>query len=103
MLKVWGVLVSVSSHFISIFFVQEFFARNKWNLFFKWRSQSPDINPIEHMWDELNRRTRHIRVRNADKKYQVLKREWEIMPMSVITTLLESMPRRLEAVIAAKG
>lgn len=82
--------------------VKQWFDRRRVTLM-NWPSQSPDLNPIEHMWEELERRLRHKRAKNADEKYQQLKEEWERIPQAVIDALIESMPRRCQAVIDAKG
>ena len=69
----------------------------------EWPSQSPDLNPIEHLWEELDRRCEGRKPTNQDDLFQLLKAEWEKIPVSVLTNLVDSMPRRCEAVIAAKG
>lgn len=69
----------------------------------KWPSQSPDLNPIEHLWEELDKR---IRTRNFTKTgdlFKVLSEEWKKIPLDLIVKLVDSMPRRCEAVIAANG
>jgi len=70
-----------------------------------WPAQSPDLNPIEHLWH-------HIKLQLC--KYEApAKGVWEIwervaevwndIEPEVCQGLIESMPRRLEAVIKAKG
>ena len=68
-----------------------------------WPSQSPDANPIEHLWDELERRTRPYPARNADEKFQILQREWQKIDQATIDRLLSSMPNRCREVILSKG
>ncbi|PIO62280.1 hypothetical protein TELCIR_16172 [Teladorsagia circumcincta] len=68
-----------------------------------WPSQSPDLNPIEHLWDELERQVKGLRARNEDEKFLQLKAAWENIPQEKIDKLIESMPRRCQAVIDAKG
>lgn len=70
-----------------------------------WPSRSPDLNPIEHMWDELDRR---LRQRNPapltlQQLSNALQEEWRRIPLARIQRLIESMPRRCRAVIAAHG
>ena len=70
-----------------------------------WPAQSPDLNPIEHTWDELegplwarpNRPTSVSHLTNA------LVAEWKQVPAAIFQHLVESLPRRVVAVIAAKG
>lgn len=68
-----------------------------------WPSQSPDLNPIEHLWEELGRRLRGTRAASVDEKFKQLKEEWEKIDQSVLNNLLDSMPRRCQAVIDSKG
>uniref|UniRef100_A0A8R1E448 HTH_Tnp_Tc3_2 domain-containing protein n=1 Tax=Caenorhabditis japonica TaxID=281687 RepID=A0A8R1E448_CAEJA len=68
-----------------------------------WPIQSPDLNPIEHMWEQLERRLNGIRASNANQKFAQLEAAWNSIPMTVVQTLLDSMPRRFQAVIDAKG
>uniref|UniRef100_A0A8R1IB26 HTH_Tnp_Tc3_2 domain-containing protein n=1 Tax=Caenorhabditis japonica TaxID=281687 RepID=A0A8R1IB26_CAEJA len=68
-----------------------------------WPIQSPDLNPIEHMWEQLERRLKVVRASNANQKFAQLEAAWNSIPMTVVQTLLDSMPRRFQAVIDAKG
>lgn len=82
--------------------VRQWFIRRRLNVL-EWPSQSPDLNPIEHLWEELDRRLRHRQASNIEEKFQQLLEEWKKIPQSVIDNLLESMPRRCQAVIDSKG
>lgn len=70
-----------------------------------WPALSPDLNPIEHLWDELKLR---VRARNpgpatiAELK-TALEEEWERLPQDLIKKLIRSMRNRLRAVIKARG
>uniref|UniRef100_A0A8R1EQQ1 DDE_3 domain-containing protein n=1 Tax=Caenorhabditis japonica TaxID=281687 RepID=A0A8R1EQQ1_CAEJA len=68
-----------------------------------WPSQSPDLNPIEHLWEELERRVQGVRASNVNQMLDLLEAAWKDIPMSVIHKLLDAMPRRCQAVIDAKG
>ena len=70
-----------------------------------WPAQSPDLNPIEHLWDELERRlrTRSNRPTFVPNLTRALVVEWKQVPAAMFQHLVESLPRRVEAVIAAKG
>uniref|UniRef100_A0A8R1DTD2 Uncharacterized protein n=1 Tax=Caenorhabditis japonica TaxID=281687 RepID=A0A8R1DTD2_CAEJA len=57
----------------------------------------------KHFWEELERRVRGVRASNVNPKFDLLEAAWKEIPMSVIHKLLDSMPRRCQAVIDAKG
>lgn len=70
-----------------------------------WPARSPDLNPIEHVWDKLGRRIRqraHVPETLEDVK-TALQEEWEAIDQEEISALIRSMPRRLRAVIASGG
>lgn len=69
----------------------------------EWPAQSPDLNPIEHLWEEMERRRNSENLRNRQELKNVLQKIWDEIEPGVCQKLVESMPRRLEAVIAAKG
>ncbi|KAJ8875134.1 hypothetical protein PR048_023027 [Dryococelus australis] len=66
---------------------------------------SPDLNPIEHLWDELDRqvKARQARPKSIAQLVEWLQEEWRRIPVDVLQTLVESMPDRLAAVIAPRG
>lgn len=70
-----------------------------------WPANSPDLNLIEHLWDELKRRV-HARnpppMNHRDLK-QALYEEWETIPQETAANLIKSMRNRLQAVIQARG
>jgi DDE superfamily endonuclease len=70
-----------------------------------WPSQSPDLNPIEHLWDHLNRqvRKRNPLPSSLPALAAALKEEWAAIPLEVVRKHISSMPDRVAAVIKAKG
>lgn len=65
--------------------------------------QSPDLNPIEHLWEELDRRIRKHKISSRNQLGNILMEEWGKIGHQVTNNLVASMPRRLQAVIHAKG
>ncbi|KAL7857365.1 hypothetical protein SRHO_G00162640 [Serrasalmus rhombeus] len=70
-----------------------------------WPAQSSDLNPTEHLWDELERR---LRARpscptSLSDLTNALLEERSKIPINTLLNLVERLPRKVEAVIAAKG
>jgi transposase len=65
--------------------------------------QSPDINPIEHLWDQLERKILSHHISSKEDLKIALLEEWNNIPTSVTFNLVNSVLRRLEAVIKSKG
>ena len=69
----------------------------------KWPPSSPDLNPIEHMWDELERRMKKHQPKNKDELKQCLLQEWLAIGPDVIEKLVDSVPNRLYECLRVKG
>uniref|UniRef100_A0A671VKC8 HTH cro/C1-type domain-containing protein n=1 Tax=Sparus aurata TaxID=8175 RepID=A0A671VKC8_SPAAU len=71
----------------------------------EWPALSPDLNPIENLWDQLIRRVeaRNSVPQNLNDLRAALQEEWDAMPQQTITRLVDSMRRRCIAVIDAQG
>ena len=70
-----------------------------------WPAQSPDLNPIEHLWDHFKCQLQKYETspRGAYELWDRLVEEWNAIAPEVCQNLIESMPRRIQAVIRAKG
>jgi transposase len=70
-----------------------------------WPSQSADLNPIEHCWGYLKRKLNDYpeSPKGILELWERAEEEWNKIPKEVCQGLIESMPRRMEAVIKAKG
>jgi hypothetical protein len=82
--------------------VQEWFRRRRVTLM-EWPSQSPDLNIIEPLWEELQRCLANKRTTNTAQKFAQLEEEWKKISQSTINALINFMPRCCQAVIDAKG
>jgi hypothetical protein len=71
----------------------------------KWPSYSPDLNPIENLWSHLKRElgTYDQPPRGILELWDRVQEKWEEIEPQVCRDLIESMPRRMAAVIKAKG
>ena len=70
-----------------------------------WPPQSPDLNPIEHLWDHLKRKlARYPREpKGVHELWERVEKEWNAIPQDVCSNLVASMERRVKAVKRAKG
>lgn len=69
----------------------------------EWPAQSPDLNPIEHLWGILKRKVRRHTITTKEELKRRLRQEWNALTEEQCKNLVGSMPRRIAAVIAAKG
>jgi hypothetical protein len=71
----------------------------------KWPAQSPDLNPIEHLWEHLKRSLNKYptQPKGILELWDRIQETWDAIPKEVCQNLIQSMPRRIEAVLQAKG
>ncbi len=67
-----------------------------------WPSNSPDLN-IENLWGIVKRKMRNKRPKKIQISWRPVKETWASIPPQQCHKLITSMPRRIEAVIKAKG
>ena len=65
----------------------------------EWTAQSPDLNPIMLVWDELKRR---VKAKKPPSVTQV-QQSWEELSAEYLISIVERMPQVCSAVISAKG
>ncbi len=69
----------------------------------EWPSQSPDLNPIEHLWRDLKMAVHQRLPCNLTELERICKEEWQRIPKSRCEKLVASFPKRLMAVLNQKG
>ncbi|GFX65395.1 transposable element Tcb2 transposase [Trichonephila clavipes] len=71
----------------------------------EWPACSPDMDPIEHIWDALGRRVagRQPPPQTLQELERDLLEEWDRIPQLVINSLIESMPQRCSTLLAVHG
>ena len=70
-----------------------------------WPSRSPDMNIIEHVWNQLDAlvRARNPLPRNKEELWVALQEEWTNFPKAALDKLYKSMPTRVAALLKARG
>ncbi|GFW22168.1 transposable element Tcb2 transposase [Trichonephila clavipes] len=68
-------------------------------------ARSPDVNPIEHLCDVLEQGVKGHRTAptNLTELWTALANIWQVIPMERFQKLVESIPRRVAAIIKARG
>jgi len=71
----------------------------------KWPPRSPDLNPIKHLWDVVKQELRALDVHptNLHQLQDAIQSIWANISKECFQLLVESMPRRIKAVLKAKG
>lgn len=68
-----------------------------------WPGNSPDLNPIENLWAEVQTRLPKTLPRNADELWARVEAAWAGIPNNIIRKLYRSLPERVNTVIKNKG
>lgn len=68
-----------------------------------WPSQSPDLNPIENLWMQLEKQIRKRQITNREDLWVVLQEEWHKISIDYCAKIIDSIGRRCQTVIKAKG
>jgi hypothetical protein len=68
-----------------------------------WQLQSANLNPIEQLWDHLDRQLRLKYSSNTCQTFATLQKLWSEIPINVFEVYINSMHNRCMAVIKAKS
>ncbi len=68
-----------------------------------WPANSPDLNPRKNLWGIVKRKMTDTRPNNADNLKAAIKATWASITPEQCHRLIASMPRRIDAVVHAKG
>lgn len=82
--------------------VKAWFEENEIELL-PWPANSPDLNPIEHLWVEIDKKLAKIQLVSMAELEEALHKYWCEITRHDVLNLIESMPERVEAVIKARG
>ncbi|KAF8656388.1 hypothetical protein AX16_002574 [Volvariella volvacea WC 439] len=70
-----------------------------------WAPSSPDMNIIEHVWQQLDARICACNPlpHNKEEFWEALQEEWYLFSQEALDKLYESMPRHVASLLAARG
>ncbi|CAG8699226.1 560_t:CDS:2, partial [Dentiscutata heterogama] len=70
-----------------------------------WAPYSPDLNPIENLWEclDLALHNRRPSPKTQEELVKCIKEEWNKIPIEYIRSLICSMSARVMAIYKAKG
>lgn len=79
------------------------FLHNKGITVIDWPPWSPDLNPIENLWNELKRRVYARHPQTLQQLEQIIREEWDDTDLTFISHICRSMPHRLQLVLDNNG
>ena len=68
-----------------------------------WLSRSLDLNPIEQIWEIIDRELDKSHVKIKETLWSEIKRSWETIRVEVLKKYIETMPERCRGIIKLKG
>lgn len=69
----------------------------------EWPPQSPDLNPIELLWEELDRQVRKSAPTSTTEMWNKLQSSWTSISEETLAKLIARMPRLCAAIIKSRG
>ena len=72
---------------------------------YSWPAQSPDLNPIEHLWAHVKRMLNRFQTpaKGINELWERIQTVWNEIDAETCSKLIQSMPSRIRAVLKAKG
>ena len=69
----------------------------------QWLPKGADLNPIENLWSVLAAKVQEQQPRNIEELKAAIKKAWHGVDRSLITKMIDSVPRRVNQVIQRRG
>ena len=60
----------------------------------KWPSQSPNVNPIEHLWKDLKVSLANKKTKHKQALWNAVQEAWKAIPYERCRRFFDSMPKR---------
>jgi transposase len=79
------------------------FLHNKGITIIEWPPWSPDLNPIENLWNVLKARVYARFPQTLEEMEQYIREEWAATDLTFTSHICKSMPRRLQLVLDNQG
>lgn len=84
--------------------VKQWFQQNYIKILEPWPGSSPDLNPIENCWFLLKKKVSLMNPISIENLHHCIQHVWEHeITKDYCRELIESMPRRISAILKAKG
>lgn len=68
-----------------------------------WPSNSPDLNPIENVWEILKRKVAKVNISTKEEFIKCIEDKWNEIDQETINNIIDSMPKRINDVINVNG
>lgn len=82
---------------------KEYAARAHLRLIRPWPSNSPDLNPIENVWNWIKDFVEALEPRTEQELREAVLKAWDAFPIEFTEDLINSMPKRLRLCLELKG
>ena len=68
-----------------------------------WPPSSPELNPIENIWDCFDKELRRLKPTNIGQLQTMIEDLWRSVTCQQCQKLVDSMPRRVKECVLARG